>query len=81
MEAENGYGYTSEDVRKNVKKLLMRDMSSQYLAAWIIAKLADQASAEAAIHYVAPVGEKEATVSHNISVVLPYINQPDKPTD
>ncbi len=52
-------------------------MSSQYLAAWIIAKLAGRASAEAAIHYVAPVGEKESTVSHSMSVVLPYIQQPE----
>jgi transcriptional regulator GlxA family with amidase domain len=50
-------------------------MSSQYLAAWIIAKLAGNDSAEAAIHYVAPVGEKDSTVSHSMSIVLPYIQQ------
>lgn len=48
-------------------------LASQYLAAWIIAKLAGKSSAESAIHYVAPVGEKESTVSHTMSVVLPYI--------
>lgn len=50
-------------------------MSSLYLAAWIIAKLDSQHSAESAIHYVAPVGEKESTVSHSMSIVLPYIQQ------
>ena len=50
-------------------------MSSQYLAAWIIAKLAGNDSAESAIHYVAPVGEKESAVSHSMSIVLPYIQQ------
>lgn len=50
-------------------------MSFQYLAAWIIAKLAGPGSAESAIHYVAPVGEKETTVSHNMSIVSPYIQQ------
>lgn len=49
-------------------------MSSQYLAAWIIIKLAGQKAAEEAIHYVAPVGEKEATVAHSLSLVLPYID-------
>jgi len=50
-------------------------MSSQYLAAWIIAKLAGNDSAESAIHYVAPVGEKDSAVSHSMSIVLPYIQQ------
>jgi len=50
-------------------------MSSQYLAAWIIAKLAGNDAAESAIHYVAPVGEKEASVAHSMSIVLPYIQQ------
>jgi transcriptional regulator GlxA family with amidase domain len=48
-------------------------MSSQYLAAWIIAKLAGRESAASAIHYVAPVGEKDSTVNHSLSVVMPYI--------
>jgi len=50
-------------------------MSSQYLAAWIITKLADLDSAESAIYYVAPVGEKDASVSHSMSIVLPYVEQ------
>ena len=52
-----------------------RCMASQYLATWIIAKLAGNDSAESAIHYVAPVGEKESSVSHSMSIVLPYIQQ------
>lgn len=48
-------------------------MASQYLATWVIAKLAGIAAAETAIHYVAPVGEKEASVAHSLSVVTPYI--------
>ena len=48
-------------------------MSSQYLATWVIFKLAGQQSAEASINYVAPVGEKEVTTSHVISIVKPFI--------
>tara|TARA_R110001583_G_scaffold18667_8_gene74072 strand:+ start:5250 stop:5846 length:597 start_codon:yes stop_codon:yes gene_type:complete len=48
-------------------------LASQYLAAWIINKLADKASAQAAIHYVAPVGEKESSVNHCMSVISKYI--------
>lgn len=48
-------------------------MSSQYLATWIIAKLAGNEAAESAIHYVAPVGEKESSVAHSMSVVTPFI--------
>jgi transcriptional regulator GlxA family with amidase domain len=38
-------------------------LSSHYLAAWVIARLAGLEEAEAAIHYVAPVGEKEEYVA------------------
>ena len=47
-------------------------LASTYLATWIISKLADKTSAETAIHYVAPVGEKEAMVKHCMAVVSPY---------
>ena len=50
-------------------------MSSQYLAAWVISKIAGQSAAEAAIHYVAPVGEKEETVTRSMAVVEPYIKR------
>ena len=48
-------------------------MASEYLATWTLAKLAGHKAAEAAIYYVAPVGEKEESVAHNMSVVLPYL--------
>ena len=49
-------------------------LSSQYLAAWIIARTEGVAAAASALHYVAPVGEKEEYVSRamkNISRFLP----------
>ncbi|OXY82884.1 DJ-1/PfpI family protein [Oceanimonas doudoroffii] len=48
-------------------------LSSTYLAAWVISKLSGRAQAESAIHYVAPVGEKESTVKHCMSVVGTYL--------
>ena len=49
-------------------------LSSQYLAAWIIARTEGVDAAASALHYVAPVGEKEEYVSRamkNISRFLP----------
>lgn len=48
-------------------------LSSQYLATWVIARMADEDAASHAIHYVAPVGEKEQTVSRCLSTVRPYL--------
>jgi len=48
-------------------------MASQYLATWIITKSAGNEAAESSIRYVAPVGEKESSVAHSMSIVLPYI--------
>ncbi|GAB6262511.1 DJ-1/PfpI family protein [Photobacterium sp. 53610] len=48
-------------------------MASQYLSMWLIAKSAGISFARNAIHYVAPVGEKEATVNHCLSVIEPYL--------
>ncbi|WP_234495886.1 DJ-1/PfpI family protein [Vibrio maritimus] len=48
-------------------------LSSTYLAAWIICKLASKEDAMAAMHYVAPVGEKEASLDHCMSVISAYI--------
>ena len=50
-------------------------MSSQYLATWVISKIAGRSAAEAAIHYVAPVGKKDETVARSIAVVEPYIKR------
>lgn len=48
-------------------------LSSQYLAAWIIARLASVRDAEEAIHYVAPVGEKQAYVAQAMAAVAPFL--------
>lgn len=49
-------------------------LSSQYLATWVIAKLAGEDVAASAIHYVAPVGEKDDHVAHALAVVRPFIS-------
>ena len=48
-------------------------MSSQYLATWVIAKLAGTQAAESAVHYVAPVGEKDETVTRSLEAVRKYL--------
>lgn len=48
-------------------------LASQYLAAWIIARTEGIEAATAAIHYVAPVGEKENHVARAIGNVAPYL--------
>jgi transcriptional regulator GlxA family with amidase domain len=51
-------------------------LSSQYLAAWIIARTAGEETARQALHYVAPVGEKEEYVGRamrNIASYLPAV--------
>ncbi len=52
-------------------------LASQYLAAWTIARLASVADAEAAIRYVAPVGEKDLYVDRALGVVLPFLKTED----
>jgi transcriptional regulator GlxA family with amidase domain len=48
-------------------------LASQYLAAWIIARLVGVASAQAAIRYVAPVGEKQEYVDRAMRNVERYL--------
>ena len=48
-------------------------LASQYLGAWIIARLAGTAAAEEALHYVAPVGEKADYVSRAMAAVRPFL--------
>ncbi len=48
--------------------------ASQYLAAWIIARTAGEEAAKEALHYVAPVGEKDEYVSRAIRNIEPYIS-------
>ncbi len=47
--------------------------ASQYLAAWIIAKSQGISSASEALHYVAPVGEKDAFVERMLVNIEPYL--------
>ncbi len=48
-------------------------MASQYLAAWILLRAASREDAETALHYVAPVGQKEQYVTRAIEAVHAYI--------
>jgi len=48
-------------------------LASVYLAAWTIARLADLDAAASALHYVAPVGEKDGYVEHALAVIEPYL--------
>ncbi len=45
-------------------------LASSYLAAWAIARLESLKEAESAIHYVAPVGEKDAYVEQAMKNIL-----------
>ena len=48
-------------------------LSSQYLAAWFIARLEGVEAARSAIHYVAPVGEKESYVARAMANISPFL--------
>jgi transcriptional regulator GlxA family with amidase domain len=50
-------------------------LASHYLAAWVIARLEGLAEAEGALHYVAPVGEKEEYVTRAMRNISPYLPQ------
>jgi transcriptional regulator GlxA family with amidase domain len=50
-------------------------LASQYLAAWIIARLAGEDAARGALHYVAPVGEKDDYVDRALGNIRPYLPQ------
>ena len=50
--------------------------ASQYLAAWIIARTEGEEAARTALHYVAPVGEKEEYVSRAMQNIAPYLATP-----
>lgn len=51
-------------------------LASQYLAAWIIARTEGEEAAKSALHYVAPVGEKEEYVSRAMANIAPYLQRP-----
>lgn len=46
--------------------------ASPYLAAWIIARTDGKEAARSALHYVAPVGEKEEYVARAMKNLAPY---------
>jgi transcriptional regulator GlxA family with amidase domain len=48
-------------------------LSSQYLAAWFIARLEGVEAARSAIQHVAPVGEKETYVTRAIANISPFL--------
>jgi transcriptional regulator GlxA family with amidase domain len=50
-------------------------LSSAYLAAWMIARLDGVDAAAGALHYVAPVGEKEDYVRNAMHKIAPYLDQ------
>ncbi|MFD8495141.1 DJ-1/PfpI family protein [Amycolatopsis sp. NPDC059657] len=53
-------------------------LASHYLAAWVISHLVGVEAAAEALHYVAPVGEKEEYVSRAMRNVTPYLHLGEK---
>ena len=49
-------------------------LASQYLAAWAMVRGAGWAAAGRALHYAAPVGEKESYVKRVLDVIRPFVN-------
>jgi transcriptional regulator GlxA family with amidase domain len=50
-------------------------LASQYLAGWVIARLEGIDAAKKAMHYVAPVGEKDEYVERMLRNVTPYLGR------
>jgi transcriptional regulator GlxA family with amidase domain len=48
-------------------------LASPYLAAWVIARTEGVEAAASALHYVAPVGEKETYVANAMKNLSPYL--------
>jgi transcriptional regulator GlxA family with amidase domain len=48
-------------------------LASLYLATWVIARLAGIEAAQSAMHYVAPVGEKEDYVARAMRNIAPFL--------
>lgn len=48
-------------------------LGSHYLAAWVIARLAGWKAAEAVVHYVAPVGQKQDYVERARAAIRQYL--------
>lgn len=50
-------------------------LASHYLAAWVIARLEGIDAAASALHYVAPVGEKDDYVSRGMRHITPHLQE------
>ncbi|WP_429146432.1 DJ-1/PfpI family protein [Aeromonas rivipollensis] len=50
-------------------------LASQYLASWLIARLEGIEAAKGAMHYVAPVGEKDDYIARMLRNVAPYLSE------
>lgn len=48
-------------------------LASAYLATWVITRLAGHDAAEGALHYVAPVGEKQDYIDRARRNIFPYL--------
>ncbi|MET0848076.1 MAG: DJ-1/PfpI family protein [Pseudomonas sp.] len=48
-------------------------LSSQYLAAWFISRLVGEEAARSALHYVAPVGEKDVYVTRAMANISRFL--------
>lgn len=55
-------------------------LASPYLAAWVIARSEGVDAAKAALHYVAPVGEKDDYVAQAMKNIVPYLSEECAPT-
>ena len=55
-------------------------LASPYLAAWVIARSEGVDAAKAALHYVAPVGEKDDYVAQAMKNIVPYLPEECAPT-
>jgi hypothetical protein len=49
-------------------------LASHYLAAWLVARVEGVDAAESALHYVAPVGEKDEYVARAMGNIAPYLD-------
>jgi transcriptional regulator GlxA family with amidase domain len=54
-------------------------LASQYLAAWVVARLEGIDAARNAMHYVAPVGEKEEYVLRTMRNIMPFLEEASAP--
>lgn len=50
-------------------------LASQYLAAWVIARLEGIEAAENALHYVVPVGEKDEYIGRAMRNITPFLER------